>query len=221
MSDPGGVPSSASPAEPSSTASVGQQPARPPDRRVRRTRQALREALVSLVLERGYEATTVRDIVERADVGRSAFYAHFADKEDLFVSIFQELHGPFGATPGEGAPLFAMSRELFRLADRERRLYRAVFGRFGSVALQARTDQAMFEMVRAEFARVSARPEPAPSAAARMAVSAFLGLLRWWLDGDEDATADQLADSFVAMLQPGSAAILGVSPGRLAGTVGS
>ena len=56
------------------------------DRRVRRTRHALQHAMVDLVLEKGYERVSVADVTERADVGRSTFYAHYRDKEDLFLS---------------------------------------------------------------------------------------------------------------------------------------
>ena len=55
------------------------------DRRVRKTRKALRDALVELTLEKGYAAVTVGDIADRADVGRTTFYAHFTDKEDLLL----------------------------------------------------------------------------------------------------------------------------------------
>lgn len=55
------------------------------DRRVLRTRRVLHEALMALILEKRYDKITVQDIIDRADVGRSTFYAHFADKEDLLV----------------------------------------------------------------------------------------------------------------------------------------
>src|SRR3954469_23951916 len=61
------------------------------DRRVRRTRRLLREALLALVLEKGYEAVTVQDVLDRADVGRATFYAHFRDKDDLLISGADEL----------------------------------------------------------------------------------------------------------------------------------
>ena len=53
------------------------------DRRVLRTRAVLRDALITLVGESGWDAITVQDICDRAKVGRSTFYMHFADKEDL------------------------------------------------------------------------------------------------------------------------------------------
>src|SRR5437867_644732 len=53
------------------------------DRRVRRTTRALIEALVALVLEKRYDAITIQDLLDRADVGRSTFYAHYRGKDDL------------------------------------------------------------------------------------------------------------------------------------------
>jgi len=70
------------------------------DRRVRRTRQLLRDALMELTLERGYDRVTVQDILDKADVGRSTFYAHYRDKDDLLVSEFEALHPSLSVRPG-------------------------------------------------------------------------------------------------------------------------
>jgi AcrR family transcriptional regulator len=53
------------------------------DRRVERTEQLLRQALLALVQEKGFEALTVQEIIDRANVGRATFYAHFDNKDDL------------------------------------------------------------------------------------------------------------------------------------------
>ena len=65
-----------------------------PDRRVGKTRRALKEALTDLILEQGYESVTVQDVIDRADVGRSTFYAHFLDKDDLLMAILADLEMP-------------------------------------------------------------------------------------------------------------------------------
>jgi AcrR family transcriptional regulator len=79
------------------------------DRRVRRTRRILIEALIQLILEKGYSRITVQDILDRADVGRSTFYSHFRDQEALLVACFDslrdELRGEIDAmTPGASQP---------------------------------------------------------------------------------------------------------------------
>jgi AcrR family transcriptional regulator len=61
------------------------------DRRVQKTRKLLLEALMELVAEKGYEAVTIREILDKANVGRSTFYAHFQDKDQLLHSILERL----------------------------------------------------------------------------------------------------------------------------------
>lgn len=55
------------------------------DRRSARSRKALSEAFVSLLLEKPYPRISIQDIVDRADVGRSTFYEHFENKEQLML----------------------------------------------------------------------------------------------------------------------------------------
>ncbi len=61
------------------------------DRRVSRTRRSLREALMSLILEKGYDAVTIEDITTRADTGRTTFYLHYRDKEELLLESINEV----------------------------------------------------------------------------------------------------------------------------------
>lgn len=88
------------------------------DRRVQRTKQLLRGAMASLVHEKPYEAIAVKEILARAAVGRSAFYAHFRDKDALLVSAIREtLHPVESGTstpPADPAEhVLRFSRRLF------------------------------------------------------------------------------------------------------------
>jgi AcrR family transcriptional regulator len=69
------------------------QDARKTDRRVARTQKLLRDALHSLIHERDYDSIAVKEILDRANVGRSAFYMHFRDKDELLVSAFHDILG--------------------------------------------------------------------------------------------------------------------------------
>lgn len=96
------------------------------DRRVRRTRAALQRALHDLVLEKRYESITITDILDRADVGRSTFYTHFTDKDDLLLSALDHITAEIdAATHADGTidttPLFAHAGthiELYRALSR-------------------------------------------------------------------------------------------------------
>jgi AcrR family transcriptional regulator len=70
------------------------------DRRAARTRRALHGALISLILRKGYDAITVQEIIDEADVGRATFYAHYRGKEDLLRGGFEELRAELRAAPG-------------------------------------------------------------------------------------------------------------------------
>ena len=59
---------------------------RKPDRRIRRTHERLGMALVTLIQEKPIDDVTVQDVLDRAAVGRSTFYLHFRDKDDLLLS---------------------------------------------------------------------------------------------------------------------------------------
>ena len=61
------------------------------DRRIVRTEQALRTALIALTEERGLEGFTVNDLCERADINRSTFYNHFHDKDELLRALEAEV----------------------------------------------------------------------------------------------------------------------------------
>ncbi|WP_117212630.1 TetR/AcrR family transcriptional regulator [Allorhizocola rhizosphaerae] len=151
------------------------------DRRVRRTRRTLQEALTSLVLEKSYERITIQDVLDRADVGRSTFYAHFRDKDALLLACFddvrEELQRDFdGAVEADA---------IFLHAHRHRRVYKALCGRRigvgGSVA-HLHLKRLIAESVRRQHA--SSGSDLPADAVAEYRASATLGLLMWWVDTD-------------------------------------
>jgi AcrR family transcriptional regulator len=72
------------------------------DRRSRRTRELLHQALFTLMREKHYDSITVQDIIDRANVGRSTFYAHFVDKDDLAVNSLEQVLDALSQRPDPG-----------------------------------------------------------------------------------------------------------------------
>jgi AcrR family transcriptional regulator len=99
------------------------------DRRSLRTRQLLSDALVSLLFQQRYDTITVQDIIDRANVGRSTFYKHFYDKDDLLVSNIESLLERLSATISLGDASHSTllpSRRLFEHVGDYRALYQAL-----------------------------------------------------------------------------------------------
>src|SRR5438105_2932074 len=102
--------------------------------RVKRTKILLREALIALIEEKGFDALTVGEITERAMVSRAAFYRNYQDKYDLVKQIFEEamsaLLNAVGEIGTEHPP--EMWVKFFEHIAAYERLYRALLGRKGS-----------------------------------------------------------------------------------------
>jgi AcrR family transcriptional regulator len=182
------------------------------DRRVRRTRSSLTDALVGLVLERGYDRVTVQDILDRADVGRSTFYTHFRDKESLLLSCFDGLRGELGqllagAPPSQPA---APTVALFEHAYRNRRMYRALCGRTGGGIVMRHLHNLIADPLRASLEpRVAPARSGIPAdAMAEFYASALLGMLVWWVGQDFPYGPEQIAAMYGRLAIPGIQAAL-------------
>jgi AcrR family transcriptional regulator len=191
------------------------------DRRVRRTRTGLADALTGLIIERGYDRVTVQDILDRADVGRSTFYTHFRDKESLLLSCFDslrdELSRELGAmTTGVVPPdPRRPSIVLFEHAYRHRRIYQALCGRNGGTIVQRHLHTLIVAALRTHLRpHLAAAGSSIPAEAiAEFYTSALLGLLTWWISQDFHNGPRYIARLYGTLAIPGiTAAVTGPSP---------
>jgi AcrR family transcriptional regulator len=193
------------------------------DRRVRRTRRILREALVSLILDKGYERITVQNVLDRADVGRSTFYAHFRDKDALLVSCFEdlgdELRREFDSmTPSGQIDTAAPAAALFAHTHQHRDVYRALCGRQGGNLVYRHLHQLVGELLREQLRPhlAAANDGPPLDVVAEFYTSATLGVLTWWINNDFEPGPARLARMYQRLAATGSTGVLreGASPGR-------
>ncbi|HNB54135.1 MAG TPA: TetR/AcrR family transcriptional regulator [Anaerolineales bacterium] len=155
------------------------------DRRSQRTRQALGDALVELMMEKGYNAISIKEIIERANVGRSTFYTHFTDKEALFASQLDRLmdllsqHIP--QEHAEGNPYFP-SLGLFLHIKQQWRLYRILSWGTGVDVLTKHLQKSMCEMIEQRLVSDGQTYEVPIPVIANFLTGSFLSLVQWWLD---------------------------------------
>lgn len=165
-------------------------PRRADDRRVLRTKRVLGAALVELMLAEEFDAITVQQVLDRANVGRSTFYSHFRNTDDLLLSDAERFFGMLEAYfdgPGVAGRRVAPVAELLQHMRDVREFQRALE--------RSGRREILFDLIAGLLARMIARriavlaPDggslavPVP-VASRMFAGALVELLRWSLDRD-------------------------------------
>lgn len=208
------------------------------DRRINRTRRRLSEALTALILEKGYEAVKVEEVTERADVGRTTFYLHYKDKEELLLeninaainTLLAQIAGlPVEAwqLPGEAAsPASADAASaaalspivlIFEHAAENANLYRIILRGEGTSQAQRRIREAIacavsdFLAMKVESQSLTINPIIPVEVFGQYFAGALLSFLTWWLENDMPYATVTVAGMFQRMSFPGASEVLGVS----------
>lgn len=190
------------------------------DRRVQRTRQLLRGALLSLIQEKGYETLSVQEIIDRANVGRATFYAHFDSKDDLLVSGFDELrailkqHQRDALARGTGIEerVLAFAHEMFAHTNDHRIVFRAMVGRQSGAVVQQILHRMVIDLVRDDLKALTRRrdtPLMPADAVVQFVAGGLFGMLMWWLDGKKRLSVGEADTMFRRLAVPAVKAALG------------
>ncbi len=171
------------------------------ERRRQQTRKLLIDTTVQLVLEKGYEAITIQDITDRADLGRGTFYIHFKDKEDVLWTAIQSLiremeveaHQQFQGKLPKQAEYYGLLN-IFRHAEKNRDLYRVVLGGQGSAVLTERVQDLLADVFRYDIEnRRDPNAEVPGEVIAQMMTGLIARLIGWWLRAGNAYSAEQMA----------------------------
>lgn len=187
---------------------------KPIDRRVARTRGMLHQALLSLILEKGYEAISVENICERANTGRSTFYAHFTSKDDLKRSGLEHLrrellerHRNTSASEQASARTLGFSLAMFEHARDHMHLYRALVGSKGGAIALDTIRQTLCDFVRGKLAATQSKDTTGVPRefVVQHIVGAYMAVLIWWLDGGAKTSPERMDECFQRLMRGGIA----------------
>ena len=181
------------------------------DRRSQRTRQALGDALMELMMERGYESVSIKDITDRANVGRSTFYAHYADKNELFASQFDRMietliqhalkdasdRNPFFPSLG----LFQHVREMWKL-------YRILSWEPGMNLHAQSLQKSVSEKIEQQLLTSGKKYRFPTAIIANYLAGSLLSMLKWWLDNKMIYPPEQMDEMFCKLALPGIEAVM-------------
>ena len=188
------------------------------DRRIQKTEGLLRGALGTLLHEKPYENIAVKEILHRANVGRSTFYTHFSDKDELLLSCIHSVLGsaqPRSRRPGraeihEDVLWFALP--VLEHIERHR-TERPTPGAQGRQALHEHLRQAITGLVADEITTAlrygrRAAGEASPELLARWIATTFVLTLDWWVESDSPLPARDAEGVFRGLIEPGLAETL-------------
>jgi len=165
-----------------------------PDRRIQRTRELLQQAMIELVVEKGYEAISIQDITDRANVARTTFYLHYADKDELLFSSVRDMIEDLLSSMKPGREEMPTS---FEHIAQHAAFYRAILGEQGSPAFVSRLTDFVADVVRERMLSQMAIPGKDPRLPldfmTHYLVGAYVGVATWWLNKDMPYSPAQMA----------------------------
>ncbi len=185
------------------------------DRRVQKTQTLLREALASLIREKNYDSIVVKEILDRANVGRSTFYTHFRDKDELLVS---SIHDMFRSVQSTRLPSSAKSYEkligfslpIFEYHDQHRHTGEARMGTRGRAIIHEHLQKVLVELIADVSKDFHGRRKTADQIPRDLLVqyvaSTFTLVLNWWLERRSPLPPKEVNDLFRALILPTLAA---------------
>ena len=180
--------------------------AKQPDRRVQRTQKLLRDSLLGLILEEGYEEISIQDITDKANLGRATFYLHYKDKDELLLEVIDQLIVDFI----EQVPQVSRAEwqlvdqkaivKLFEFAAEHYDLYRILtIGRGGIMAarqIHRNIANNIKTFIQSEVDTMDADPVVPVDFIANHFTGSLLATIYWWLDSDLPYSAEEMAAMF-------------------------
>jgi AcrR family transcriptional regulator len=179
------------------------------DSRVSRTKLLLHRSLATLIHEKSYDAIVVKEILARANVARSTFYAHFDGKEELLLSSIRYVLAtardrlPESSDPVDRLLYFSLPV----LEHIEVHLQQAPVGApgLGHRQVHRRLERVLLEQVEADIRRAPldlVLPAMPSDLLAKHLVTTFLVVIDWWLQRRPAPSACEASDAYRALVEP-------------------
>lgn len=169
------------------------------DRRIRRTHKLLVDALVALALRDGYDAVTIRDITDYADISYSTFFRHFPDKDALFMSMIAQVIEQLSGLVDTKVPPAVGGSIIFRHVAENQSLYRALLGGLNSSGMVQAVQQMIADSI-LKNRLVSPDPIIPVDCAANHVAASALAMVKWWLDHEMPYPPDHMGAIYAALI---------------------
>lgn len=170
------------------------------DRRIEKTRQALRQALLILLREKPLEQIEIQEITDCANTARVTFYRHYATKEDLLLDVLEQIYQDLRESlPVPAIELITDFRQtppvyvLFRFLEQDRLLYKKLFTGTASALIQQRIRHYIVNQVIQAFSAAPRYADMPIILIANHIASTAIGNVMWWLADDLPYSSEYMA----------------------------
>lgn len=179
------------------------------DRRVRQTRETLLDALLELMIERGYERLTVQNLLDRANVGRATFYAHFDSKDELLACSIERLRAwlvnEWRTMPEQR---LGFTLPFFQHLSSHKIIYQKTIARESEVSVERHIRLMLRELVREDFRtrqplKPGSRVDAGVDLATRYVVGALWSMIDWWMENGATLPPEEINALFQRLTFPG------------------
>ena len=182
------------------------------DRRIQKTQALLHEALGSLIREKPYDEIVLKEILDRANVGRSTFYTHFRDKDELLASSIQQMLSIFQSTdvPASGKKderIIRFSLPVFEHIHGHRQAGAGGMGSRGRALMHEHLKNVLAEHIALDIGKVlqgrrRAMGQIPLELLVHYVASTFVLVLDWWVESNSALGPKEVNDLFRALAVP-------------------
>lgn len=182
------------------------------DRRIEKTQGLLHAALSTLIREKPYDAIAVKEILDRANVGRSTFYMHFRDKDELLASSIHHMvrsvhESRLPTSERSRGAILRFSLPIFEHIEEHKQTGAAKMGARGRAVIHERLRQVLAEQIEDDVEKETEgkRKTPGlipPDLLAQQVASTFVLVLNWWIETGSQLRPRQIDDLFRALIEP-------------------
>ena len=177
------------------------------DRRIQRTRKLLRESMLQLILEQGYDDISIQDVTDKANLGRATFYLHYREKDDLLADVMRLQFEEFVSV---APPIISPKtktldpkriQQLFDFAESRYDLFRIMMIGKGSMVASRYLQQAIRDGYKRDIDRMQEQYGIVPiiprDFIENYYAGALISLIFWWLDNEMPYTSEEMADMYL------------------------
>ncbi len=182
------------------------------DRRVNRTKDALRQTLLELIVENGYDEISIQDLVDRADVGRSTFYSHYADKDDLLQENMGALSTRIrsqmrSSENDDGHPALAFSRPMLEHVAEVKQMFIALLGPKSARVVHEYFHEVLCDLAGSGLETNKMNTAIPTGVVVQYLAASFLAVARWWVIESPDRTVAEIHNIYTRLVIPTLASI--------------